>query len=192
MLYHKLDIRGCVSLVHWCLAHYLLLGCYCSVDELCPILCHTIDCSTPGLPVPHNLLELAQVHVHWLGDAIQPSHPLSPSSSAFNLSQHQGLFQWVSCSHQVDKVLEFQHQSFQRVFRVDFLLDWLVWYPCSPRDSQEPSPTLQFKNINSSALSSFLYIVGFNLLIYYWELLHVVHEKHLSVVLLCFNAFVWV
>ena len=152
MLYHKLDIRGCVSLVHWCLAHYLLLGCYCSVDELCPILCHTIDCSTPGLPVPHNLLELAQVHVHWLGDAIQPSHPLSPSSSAFNLSQHQGLFQWVSCSHQVDKVLEFQHQSFQRVFRVDFLLGWLVWSPCSPRDSQEPSPAPRFESIASSDL----------------------------------------
>ena len=75
-----------------------------------------MDCSTPGFPVHHQLLELAQTHVHRVGDAIQPSHPLSfPSPPAFNLSQHQGLFQWVSSSHQVAKVLEFQlqHQSFQ-------------------------------------------------------------------------------
>ena len=74
--------------------------------------------------LPHQLLELAQTHVHWVGDAIQPSHPLSsPSPPAFNLSQNQGLFQWVSSSHQVAKVLEFQlqHQSFQWIFRVDFL-----------------------------------------------------------------------
>ena len=72
-------------------------------------------------------------HVHWVGDAIQPSHPLSsPSPPAFNLSQHQGLFQWVSSSHQVAKGLEFQlqHQSFQCIFRTDFLQDWLVWSPC--------------------------------------------------------------
>ena len=77
-------------------------------------LCHPMDCSTPGLSVPHHLTEFAQVHVHWIGDAIQPSHPLSPSS-AFNLSQHQGLFQWVSSLHQVAKRLELQlqHQSFQ-------------------------------------------------------------------------------
>ena len=77
-----------------------------------------------GFPVPHHFPEFAQVHVHWISDAIRPSHPLSSSSpSAFSLSQHQGLFQWVSCSHQVAKVLELhlQHQSFQRVFRVDFL-----------------------------------------------------------------------
>ena len=70
------------------------------------------------------LLELTQAHVHWVGDAIQPSHPLSsPSPPTFNLSQHQGLFQWVSSSHQVAKVLEFQlqHQSFQWIFRTDFL-----------------------------------------------------------------------
>ena len=68
-----------------------------------------MDCSTPGFPVHHQLLELAQTHVHWVTDAIQPSHPLSsPSPPAFNLSQHQGLFKWVSSSHQVAKVLEFQ------------------------------------------------------------------------------------
>ena len=75
-----------------------------------------MDCSTPGFPVHHQFQELAQTHVHRLGDAIQPSHPLSsPSLPAFNLSQHQGLFQEVSSSHQVAKVLEFQpqYQSFQ-------------------------------------------------------------------------------
>ena len=75
-----------------------------------------MDRSTPGLPIHHQLPELAQTHVHRVGDAIQPSHPLSsPSPPAFNLSQHQGLFQGVSSSQQVAKVLEsqLQHQSFQ-------------------------------------------------------------------------------
>ena len=106
-------------------------------SKSCPAVCDPMNWSTRGFPVPHHLLEFAQVHVHRIGDAVQPSHPLSSLSSAFNLSQHQGLFQWVSCLHQVAKVLELQHQSFQWVFRVDFLLDWLVWSPCCPRDSQE-------------------------------------------------------
>ena len=75
-----------------------------------------MDCSTPGFPVHHQLPELTQTHVHWVGDAIQPSHPLSsPSPPTFNLSQHQDLFQWVTSLHQVAKVLEFQlqHQSLQ-------------------------------------------------------------------------------
>jgi len=87
-----------------------------SVIHSCPTLCNPIDCSTPGFPVHHQLLELTQTHVHPVRDAIQPSHPLSsPSPPAFNLSQHQGLFQGVSSSHQVAKVLELhlQHQSFQ-------------------------------------------------------------------------------
>ena len=87
-----------------------------SVTQLCLTLCDPMDCSTPGLPVHHQLLELPQTHVHQVGDAIQPSHPLlSPSSPAFNLSQHQALFQCVSSSHQVAEVLGFQlqHQSFQ-------------------------------------------------------------------------------
>ena len=80
-----------------------------SVTQLCPTLSDPMDCSTPGSPVHHQLPELAQTHVHWVGDAIQPSHPqLSPSPPAFNLSQHQGLFQGVSFSHQVAKVLKFQ------------------------------------------------------------------------------------
>ena len=95
-----------------------------SVTQLCLTLCDPMDCSMPGFPIHHQLLELIQTHVHRVGDAIQPSHPLSsPSPPAFNLSQHQGLFQWVRSSHQVDKVLEFQlqHQSFQWIFRTDFL-----------------------------------------------------------------------
>ena len=91
--------------------------------QSCPTLCNPINCSTPGFPVHHQFLELAQTHVHQVGDAIQPSHPLSSPSPDFNLSQHQSLFQWVSFSHQVEKVLEFQlqHQSFQWIFRTDFL-----------------------------------------------------------------------
>ena len=122
-------------------------------------LCNPMDCSTPGLPVHHHLLELTQTHVHQVRDAIQPSHLLSsPSSPAFNLAQHQGLLKWVSSSHQVAKVLKFQlqHQSFQWKFRTDFPYDGLVGSSCSSRDSQESSPTSQYKGINSSALS-FLY-----------------------------------
>ena len=94
-------------------------------------------------------------------ESVMPSnhHPLSSSPlPAFNLSQHWGLFKWVSSSHQVAKVLEFQlrHQSFQWIFRTDFLQDGLVGSPGSPRDSQESSPAPQFKSINFSVLS-FLY-----------------------------------
>ena len=81
-------------------------GDFSSVTQSCPTLCDPMNCSTPGLPVQHQLLEFTQTHVHWVGDAIQPSYPLSsPSPPALNLSQHQGLFQWVSSSHQVAKVL---------------------------------------------------------------------------------------
>ena len=76
----------------------------CSVAELCLTLCNPMDCSTPGLPVHHQLPEFIHIHVHWVGDAIQPSHPLSsPSPPAFNLSQHQGLFKYISFSHEVAK-----------------------------------------------------------------------------------------
>ena len=96
-----------------------------------------MDCSTPGLPVHHQLLEITQTHARWVGDATQPSHPLlSPSPPTFNLSQNQGLFKWVSSLHQVAKVLEvqLQYQSFQGIFRTDFLYDGLVGSPCSPRN----------------------------------------------------------
>ena len=118
-----------------------------------------MNCSMPGFPVLNHLLEFAETNVHWVGNAIQPFHTLSPPSPlALNLSQHHGLFQGVSSLHQVAKVLEFQlqHQSFQWIFRVDFLYDWLVWSPCSPRDSQEFSPAPQLESISSLVLS-FLY-----------------------------------
>ena len=117
----------CRSLWAWMswvslLYHLLARWPSCSVAKLCPTLCYPINCSKPGFPVLHYLLELIQTHVHWVGDAIQPSHPLSPPSlPTFNLSQHQGLFQWVSSSHQVAKGLELQHPSFHGIFRIDFL-----------------------------------------------------------------------
>ena len=97
---------------------------YCSAAKSCPTLYDPMDCSTPGTFVLHYLPEFVLTHVYWVGDASQPSHSLlSPSPFALNLSQHQGLSQWVSSSHQVAKVLELQlqHQSFQCVFRIDFL-----------------------------------------------------------------------
>ena len=142
-----------------------------SVAQSCPILCDPMACSMPGLHVYHQLQESTQTHVHWVGDAIQPSHPLSsPSSPALNLSQHQGLFKWVSCSHQVAKVLEIQlqYQSFQWILRTDLLWDGLVGSPCSPRDSQESSPAPQLKSINSLALS-FLYSPTLTSIHDYWK-----------------------
>ena len=123
-----------------------------SVTHSCLTLCDPIDCSTPGFPVHHQLPELAQTHVHCVSDAIQPS--LSSPSPTFNLAQHQGLFQWVSSLHQVAKVLELQLQH-QWILRTDYLQDWPVWSPCSPRKSQESSPTSQLKSINSSVLKFF-------------------------------------
>ena len=94
-----------------------------SVAQSCPILCDPMDCSKPGLPVHHQLLESTQTHVHWVSDAILPSHPLSSPSPALNLSQHQGVFQRVSSPHQVAKIFEFQlqHQSLQWTPRTDLL-----------------------------------------------------------------------
>ena len=92
--------------------------------RLCSTLCDLMDCSAPGLPVHHQPQEFAQTHVHWGGDAIQQTHPLSsPSPPTFSLSQHQSLFKWVCSLHQVAKVLEFQlhHQSFQWTPRTDLL-----------------------------------------------------------------------
>ena len=95
-----------------------------SVAQSCPTLCDPMNRSTPGLPVHHKLPESTQIHVHQVSNAIEPSYPLSsPSSPALSLSQHQGLFKWVSCSYQMAKVLEFQlqHQSLQWTLRTDFL-----------------------------------------------------------------------
>ena len=127
-----------------------------SVTQSCLTLCNPMNHSTPGLPVHHQLPEFTQTQDHRVSDAIQPSHPMSSSSPpAPNTSQPQSLFQWVNSLHEVAKELEFQpqHHSFQRNPRADLLQNGLVGSPCSPRDSQESSPTPQFKSINSSALS---------------------------------------
>ena len=100
-----------------------------SDTQSCLTLCDPMAFSMPGFPVHHQLLEFTQTFVCWVGDAIQPSHPLLPPfPPTFNLSQHKDLFKWISSSHQVAKVLEFQlqHQSFQWIFTTDFLrMDWL-------------------------------------------------------------------
>ena len=103
--------------------------CVSSVAQSWPTLCNPVDCSMPGLPVYCQLLEFTQTHVHWVSDVIHPPHPLSsPSPPAFNLSQHQGVFKWVSSSHQVDKVLQFQlqYQSCSEYSGlIYFRIDWL-------------------------------------------------------------------
>ena len=113
-----------ISVIYISVSGPLFSHCCYSVAKSCPILCDPTDCSMPGFPVLHHLPKLAQTHVHWVSDVIQPSHLLlSPSPPALNLSQHQGLFQWVSSSHQVAKVLDLQlqHQFFQWIFKTDFL-----------------------------------------------------------------------
>ena len=103
----------------------MVCGCYCSITKSCPTLCDAMDCSTPGFPVPHHLLEFAQVCVHWIGDAIQPSHPPSPSfPSAFNLYRHRSLFQWVGCLHQVAYPLGSQKIYVTHFIAIFTLLPW--------------------------------------------------------------------
>ena len=118
------------------------------VAQLCPTLWDPMNCSMPGIPVLHHLPEFAQIHVHWVGDAIQPSHSLLPSSPfAFSLFQSQDLFQQVGSLYQVAKVLELQlqHQSFRWIFRVDFLYNLLVWSPCWSGISQKSSLAPHFE-----------------------------------------------
>ena len=125
-----------------------------SVAQSCPTLCSPMDCSTPGFPVHGNSRSLLR-HISF-SDAIQPSHPLStPSPPAFNLSQHQGLFKWVSSSHQVVKVLEFrlQHRSFQWIFRTDFLRMDCLDLLAVQGNLKSLFLTPQFKSINSLGLS---------------------------------------
>ena len=121
----------------------MLFSCWVVSDSWDPM-----DCSTQASLSFTMSRTFAQTHVHRVSDAIQPSHPLSPPSPpAFNLSQHQGLFQWVNSLHQMVKVLELQlqHQSFQWIWGIDFLLVWLVESPCCRRDSQESTPAPQFE-----------------------------------------------
>ena len=99
------------------------------VVQLCLTLCDPMNCSMSAFLILHSLLEFTQTHIHWVSDAIYLLHHLSPPSPLANLSQHQGLLQWVSSLHQVGKGLELQLQH-------QFFWDWLVWSPCRPRDSQ--------------------------------------------------------
>ena len=122
-----------------------------SVAQYYLTLCDPMNHSMPGLPVYHQLPESTKTHVHWVGDAIQPSHPLSyPSPPALNLSQHQDLFKWVSSSYQVAKVLEFQlkHQSFQ------WTQDWspLGWTGWISLQSKGCSSLLQHHSSKASIL----------------------------------------
>ena len=129
------------------------------VSQSCLTLCDPMNHSTPGLPVLHQLPEFTQLHVHWVGDAIQPSNPLSspspPALKSFSASWSFPMSQLFTTGGQILR-FQLQHQSFQWTPRTDRLSDGLVGSPCSPRDSQASSPTPQFKSINSLALS-FLY-----------------------------------
>ena len=128
--------------------------CCCSVTHSCLTHCNPMDCSTPGFPVLHYLPEFTQTHVHWVSDAIQSSHPLSsPSAPALNLSQHQGLFQWVSSLHQVAKVLAGSAWVFPVNIQGWFPLGLNGLISFCRRDFQGSSPAPQFKSINSSVLS---------------------------------------
>ena len=126
--------------------------CFSSVAQLCLTLCNPMNGSTPGLPLYHQLPESTQTHVYRVSDAIQPSHPLSsPSPPALNLSQHQGLFKWVSSSHQVTKVLGVSVSASEYSGLISFRIDWLGCL--TVQRILESSPTPQFKSINSSVLS---------------------------------------
>ena len=117
------------------------VGQFSSVTQSSPTVCDSMDTSTPGFPVHHQLPEFTQTHVHWVGDAIQPSPPLSfPSPPAYNLSQHQDLFKWVTSSHQVAMCIGVSASA--SVLPVN-IQDWfpLGWTSCCPKDSQESSPT---------------------------------------------------
>ena len=120
-------------------------------------LVHSLDCSMPGFHVHYKLLELTQTHVHRVSDAIQPSHPLSsPSSPSFNLSQHQGLFQWVSSSHQVSKVLEFHSISPSNEYSglISFRIDRLDLLQCKELSRVFSNITVQKHQFFSAQLSS--------------------------------------
>ena len=126
-----------------------------SVAQSCPTLCHPVNRSTPGLPVHYHLPEFTQTHVHRVSDAIQPSHPLSsPFPPALNTSQHRVFSNESALCMRWPKYWSFSFSIIlPRNSRADLLQNGLVGSPCSPRDSQESSPTPQFKSINSSALS---------------------------------------
>ena len=135
-----------------------------SVTQSHLTLYDSMDCDIPGFPIHHQLQKLAQTHVHWVSDAIQPSHPLlSLSPPAFNLSQHQGLFKWVSSSHEVAKVLEFQlqHQDW-------FPLGWTGWISLQSKELSRVFSNITVQSINSLVFS-FLYSPILTFIHDYWK-----------------------
>ena len=139
-----------------------------SVTQPCLTLCDPMDCSTPGLPVHHQLPEFTQLHVHWVGHATQPSHALpSPSPPALNPSQHQGLCQWVSSLHQVAKVLEFQQQHNDH-FLLKKIFFWLYHTSCRvliPQWKIEPvSPVEVLHSKQCTTRDGFYHILSSNIL----------------------------
>ena len=129
-----------------------------SVAQSCLTLCHPMNCSMPSLPVHHKLLEFTQTHTHWVGDAIQPSHPLSsPSPPAPNPSHHQGLSQWVNSSHEVAKVLKFQLQHVLPMNTQDLPSSgWIGWISLQPRGLSRvfSNTTVQKHQLFGTKLSS--------------------------------------
>ena len=158
----RVALHCCISFC--CRAKWISYKCA-SVQLLSPVwLCDPMDCSAPGLPVHHQLLELAQTHVHWVSDAIQPSPPLSsPSPPAFNCSQNQ-----VFSKESVLRIRWPKYWSFNFSISPSNEYSGLVGSPCSPRDFQESSPTPQFKSINPLALS-FLYSPTLTSIHDYWK-----------------------
>ena len=155
LLFHTLLIFTHSSLSGSSFLTSFVWFCCCSVAQSCPTLCNPMDCSMPGFPVFNYLPEFAQTHVHWVDDAIQPSHPLSaPSLLALNLSQYQGLFRWVSSLHQVAKVLEFQlqRQSFQWNIQDWFPLGLTGLISLQSRELSRVVSSTTIRKHNSSAL----------------------------------------
>ena len=133
----------------------LFVSCCGSVTQSCLILCDPMDCSTPGCPVLHYLPQIAQTHVHWVNDAVQPSHPLSsPSPPALSLSQYQGLFQWVHSSHQVAKVLELMFSASVPPINIQkwFPLGWTDWISLQPKRFWRIFSSTTIKSLNSLVL----------------------------------------
>ena len=142
-----------------------------SVAQSCPTLCDPINRSTPGLPVHHQIPEFLQTHGHWVSDAIQPSHPLSsPSPPAFNLSQHQGLFQWVSSFQQVAKVLEYQlNISLSNEHPGLISLGWTGWISLQSKGLSRVFSKTTVQNNQFSFALSFLYTPTLTSIHDYWK-----------------------
>ena len=127
-----------------------------SVTPFCPTLCDPMGCSMPSLPVHHQLPEITQTHVHWVSDSIQPSHPLSsPSPPTFNLSQHQGLFKWVSSSHQVAKSTEVSASASVLLMNIQdlFSLGWTGWISLQSKRLSTVFSNTQYRGINTLVFS---------------------------------------